>query len=226
MASTQQRHQKTKHNVTKKYLERPLKEAVRALPEFPELPLARIHLIETEEQAQAAREHCLAAGHVGFDTESKPTFFANQAHTGPHLLQLATATDAYLFKPDGAGAEVLKELLSTPALLKVGFGLSSDRGPIQRRLGVVLAPTVDLALATKRLGFKQQVGLRMAVAVVLEQHLRKSKRVATSNWAAARLSPAQLRYAANDAYASRCVYDRLLATAPQVLEERRLRDSS
>jgi ribonuclease D len=63
----------------------------------------------------------------------------------------------------------------------------------------------------RRLGFKQAVGLKTAVAIVLGQRMPKSKKVTTSNWAAPQLSPQQLQYAANDAHASLLVYHALQA---------------
>lgn len=209
------------------YLERPTKEAMRLLPPFQGLPLERIHLVRTEQQAQWAYEQCMAAGYVGFDTESKPTFHADQPRTGPHLLQLATASEAFLFSPEyGAGADALGKILSAPTVLKVGFGVPSDRGPIMQKLGVALAPTLDLAAAIRRLGYKQHVGMQSAVAIVLGQYLQKSKRVTTSNWASKHLSAAQLTYAANDAYAGLCVYRELLRSAPHVLEVSRPKASA
>ncbi|RZL07273.1 MAG: hypothetical protein EOP40_16075, partial [Rubrivivax sp.] len=66
--------------------------------------------------------------------------------------------------------------------------------------------SVDVSFLLRRLGFKQAVGLKAAVAVVLGQRLQKSKKATTSNWANAVLSPQQLQYAANDAHASLLVY--------------------
>ena len=60
----------------------------------------------------------------------------------------------------------------------------------------------------------RSVGLRAAVAIVLGQRMPKSKKVTTSNWAAAKLSPQQLQYAANDAHASLLVYRALQAMPP------------
>lgn len=202
----------------RQFLHRPSKDAIRELPPFPGLPLERIHLIRDEADAQRAREQILAADAVGFDTESKPTFFAGQEHTGPHLVQIATRERAFLFTVDtGAGGAVLREVIATETVLKVGFGLRSDRGPIQRKLEVALEPVIELCKATQALGYKHQVGLQAAVAIVLGQYLQKSKKVTTSNWAARELSPAQQRYAANDAYASLLVYLELARSAPQVL---------
>jgi ribonuclease D len=91
-------------------------------------------------------------------------------------------------------------------VVKVGVGLASDKPQLFRKLGVRLGESVDVSFLLRRLGFKQAVGLKAAVAVVLGQRLQKSKKATTSNWANAVLTPQQLQYAANDAHASLLVY--------------------
>ncbi|MFP2768115.1 3'-5' exonuclease [Oceanisphaera sp. KMM 10153] len=207
---------------TREYLERPTKNAMRELPEFSGLSQANIHLIESAGQVSFAREQLGNCTHIGFDTESKPTFMAGETGTGPHLVQLATPEHAFLFTAghlagNVAGRALLAEVLQSDRIIKVGFGLKSDRGPVQRLLGVGLHTTMELSGAVKRLGYRQQVGLQAAVAVVLGEYLPKSRRVTLSNWAAESLSAAQQSYAANDAYASLRVYQALSQTAPQLL---------
>ncbi|TAN68892.1 MAG: 3'-5' exonuclease domain-containing protein 2 [Methylobacter sp.] len=200
------------------FLERPTKEAIRELPKFDGLPLEKICLVRTADDLFFAHNEILNVSQVGFDTESKPNFVANQPKTGPHLVQIATSQYAFLFTLDyPAGNELLSEVIRSDKIVKVGFGLKSDRGPICNTLGVALDPTIELSAAVRRLGYKQQVGVQAAVAVVLGQYLQKSKNVTTSNWAAKTLSDSQLLYAANDAYASLCVYHELVRIAPHVL---------
>jgi len=79
---------------------------------------------------------------------------------------------------------------------------NKDRTQIQRKLGLRLGRSIDLSHLVKRLGFKDAVGLKVAVAVVLGQRFIKSKKATTSNWANPTLTPQQLQYAANDAHAS------------------------
>ena len=59
----------------------------------------------------------------------------------------------------------------------------------------------------KALGFKEALSIKIAVAVVFGQRFQKSHSVTTSNWAARDLSPKQLLYAANDAYAALRIYE-------------------
>jgi ribonuclease D len=147
---------------------------------------------------------------VGFDTESKPTFAKGEVSTGPHIVQLATANHCYLFQVHNAvGLPVLLELLQSKAVLKVGFGLSSDREQIQSKLGVELAGVLDLDTVFRKLGYRNTAGVRAAVAIVLNQKFHKSKRVSTSNWGLSVLQSRQLLYAANDAYAALKVWEKL-----------------
>ncbi len=188
-------------------LKAPSKEETALLPPFAGLPLARIAVPQRAADCMAAAERILAAGVAGFDTEAKPVFAAGQASDGPHLLQFALADCAYLFQPQHADcAAALALLLESPELLKVGFGLQSDRSQIQSRLGLALASVLDLDAVFRQRGYPKSMGVRAAVGAVLGQRFHKSKKTTTSNWAARRLDERQLVYAANDAYAALCVW--------------------
>jgi ribonuclease D len=192
--------------------ERPTSEQIAALPLYPALPPDRIHVLRDAAQCKFAEAELRQAGAVGFDTESKPMFVAGGVPTGPHIVQFATAQHAFIVHTELAEtAAFLRAMLESPAIAKVGFGIASDRAPLQRKLGVALGGGVDVSHMVRRLGFKQAVGLRAAVAIVLGQRLPKSKKLTTSNWAAPKLSPQQLQYAANDAHASLLVYQALSA---------------
>ena len=62
---------------------------------------------------------------------------------------------------------------------------------------------------TRRQGYRREVGVKTAVALVFRQRFVKSRKQTTSNWAARQLTEAQVCYAANDAYAAMCVADAL-----------------
>jgi ribonuclease D len=76
-------------------------------------------------------------------------------------------------------------------------------------LGVTLSAVLDLDTVFRKRGYKGHIGVRAAVGAVLQRSFRKSKRVTTSNWAAEKLTPAQLLYAANDAFAALQVMEAL-----------------
>ena len=194
------------------YKIRPTRAQMQQLPAFVGLELSQIQVLTEPEDVALARiqlENCTV---LGFDTESKPTFQVGEHSMGPHLVQLASSERGYLFTLKDAGSnQLLTELLSSEQIIKVGFGLKSDRGPLQRKLGIELAGMYELSNRFKQLGYQHPVGLQGAVAILLEQYLVKSKRVALSNWSNPTLTSSQLRYAANDAYASLRIYQALAA---------------
>lgn len=102
--------------------------------------------------------------------------------------------------------EAAKAVLESSQLLKVGFGLSSDRSRLRSRLGIELRHYIDLGTTLRYQGKKGQVGLRGAVAAVLGARVSKSRSVSTSNWANRTLTDAQKHYAANDAHAALQVF--------------------
>lgn len=181
----------------------PTKAETALLEPFPALFLACIHLPKTVEEVEQAGREIVAAGIAGFDTESKPTFSAGEKSRGPHVVQFALRDRAFIFQLHRAECMgLLSELLQSERVLKVGFGLRNDRGQIRSKLGVSLQAIVDLDHVFRKRGYKGQIRVRAAVGAVLHQSFRKSKRITTSNWAAPDLTPAQLVYAANDAFAA------------------------
>src|SRR5687768_9418998 len=110
----------------REYLERPDKQAMRSFPPFRGLPLQAVVLLKTTDQVHAAEQELAKAQQVGFDTESKPVFLANQPKTGPHLIQIATEHRAFLFPFDFApGLDLVRRVL-TSDIAKAGFGLKGD----------------------------------------------------------------------------------------------------
>ncbi|MEP6965594.1 MAG: 3'-5' exonuclease domain-containing protein 2, partial [Polaromonas sp.] len=90
-----------------------------------------------------------------------------------------------------------------------GFGLGDDRRRIISKLGVDPQGVLDLNTVFRERGYRKDMGVRGAVAVMFDRRFIKSKKASTSNWANARLSEAQLIYAANDAYAALRVFQAL-----------------
>lgn len=208
-------------------LKPPSKEDSLLLPPFAALPDHAIALPASEAAFAQAREALLAQSALGFDTESKPIFSTQQVDNGPHLVQLATPSAAWLLQLHHPQALALaREILSHPGICKVGFGLDNDRTTLPRRLGCELHNVLDLDQVFRQQGYGNSTGVRAAVALTLGQSFRKSKKQSTSNWAALQLSPAQLRYAANDAHGPAMVYAALpawLARQPDPAAQRTAR---
>jgi ribonuclease D len=198
----------------------PSKAETALLQPFEALPLERIHVPASRTQFAEAAAVIMASAVVGFDTETKPVFTKGTASDGPHIVQFATQDRAFIFQLHRTECHpVLIELLQADSLLKVGFGLQSDRGEIQQKLGVQLRPVLDLGSVFGSEGYRGTAGVRAAVAIVLKRSFHKSKKTTTTNWAMAQLTPRQLLYAANDAFAALQVLnalDRPLASLPIV----------
>jgi ribonuclease D len=188
----------------------PGKEEIALLEPFERLGLDRIELVCTGAQAERARQALAAAPAWGFDTESKPTFFKDQVSEGPHVVQLSTLERAWVFQlHDMDCRAVAAQLLALPGVTKAGFGLGDDRRRIIAKLGVEPQDVLDLNTVFRDLGYRKDMGVKGAVAVLFNQRFIKSKKAGTSNWANPRLTEAQLVYAGNDAYAAICVHEAL-----------------
>ena len=171
------------------------------------MAIADVRLVNSEELARIAYDALMAADAIGFDTESKPTFLKGEVSTGPHLIQLATETTAYLFQVSQLHSiKELKEILESPQLLKVGFGLGGDRSALRSRLDITLNNVLDLGEVLRGPGHHGTVGAKVAVAHFFGQKLQKSKKTGTSNWASSQLTERQLLYAANDAHVALKIY--------------------
>jgi RNA polymerase sigma factor for flagellar operon FliA len=180
------------------------------LPPYQGVALADVRLVVSAQEAQAALAALIASDAIGFDTESKPTFQKGETSTGPHLIQLSTDSTCYLFPIGAAPAtlDALKTILEAPDTLKVGFGLSDDVKRLHAKLGIVAAGVVDLSVALRSSGQRNDLGAKTAVAKFFGQRLQKSKKISTTNWATPRLSEKQILYAADDAQVALRVYRR------------------
>jgi len=188
----------------------PDKNQIALLAPFDRLGLDQIQLVANSQQAVRALEELEGVTALGFDTESKPTFAKNEASTGPHIIQLSTLERAYIFQLEDAECRrAVAVLLESQRIIKAGFGLGDDRRRIIHKLGVDLQDVLDLNTVFRERGYRKDMGVRGAVAVLFNKRFIKSRKATTSNWANAHLQESQLIYAANDAYAALRVYQAL-----------------
>jgi RNA polymerase sigma factor for flagellar operon FliA len=193
-----------------------------ALPPYRGLSLAEVRMVRSSQDAEAALSALLEADVLGFDTESKPTFRKGEVSTGPHLVQLATDRHAYLFQVGTLSLEaaaaskpiaVLRAVLESSTILKVGFGLGDDLRRLQAKLGIETRNVLDLATALRR-GERNAWGAKTAVERFFGQRLQKSRRITTTNWALPQLSEKQILYAADDAHVALRIYRHWRTHAP------------
>lgn len=178
------------------------------LPPYDGIKLEDVRMVKSERDAAEALAALSAMDVIGFDTESKPTFLKGELSTGPHLVQLATDDAAYLFQIGASPAvEVLKAILESTSILKVGFGLQDDVKRLRAKLDIDAVNVLDLSTALRK-GERNTLGAKTAVARFFGRKLQKSKKITTTNWALPRLSEKQILYAADDAHVALKIYRR------------------
>jgi ribonuclease D len=163
----------------------------------------RVRVVATEEELQEARSDLRQEAVVGLDTETRPAFKKGESHL-PCLVQTATARAVYLFQLRRTEAfPVLTELLSDARIVKAGISLKDDLRALKQVFPFTEANMLDLGTVARSNGLGQ-TGVRNLAGILLG--LRIPKGTKTSNWAARELSPAQITYAATDAWACRELY--------------------
>ncbi|MDB4478674.1 hypothetical protein N9013_05640, partial [Akkermansiaceae bacterium] len=145
----------------------PTKAETALLPPFIGLSIDQIFVPSSRVECQNAVEEIMAAGIGGFDTEAKPTFRAGQKSNGPHVVQFSLIDKAFIFQLHHEEcAKASSELISSAAILKVGFGLQNDHSQIRNRLGIELTHVLDLDQVFRKMGYRGQIGVRGAIGVL------------------------------------------------------------
>ena len=171
------------------------------------LPVRRhegiVCLVTTPRECERALADIRQESVVGFDTETRPSFSKGESHL-PCLVQVATAAAVYLFQLRRLDfSRSLAEMLSEPRIVKTGIALADDLRSLKQLFPFSEKNMLDLGHVARRLSLKQ-TGLRNLAGMFLGFRIPKGAR--TSNWAATRLSAAQISYAATDAWACRELY--------------------
>jgi len=162
-----------------------------------------IHIIRSRQELTAAAKKLRKEPVLGFDIETRPSFTRGKTYT-PSLLQLAGSKAVCLFQLSRLKfPRLLRELLSNPRIIKAGVALDHDIKKLKELGDFKPAGFVDLGDVARGVGIKNH-GLRGLAAVLLG--FRISKQAQVSNWARENLSPAQITYAATDAWISREIY--------------------
>jgi len=175
--------------------------------EIARLPIRRyegeVSLVASAEELKQAMLDLRQERIVGFDTETRPAFHKGEDYL-PSLVQLATARRVYLLPLQRLDcSRELAQLLADPHIVKTGVAMAFDLGQLKRLFPFEPAATVDLGQVARRHG-NRQTGLRNLAALFLGIRIPKGSR--TTNWSNPHLTPAQIGYAATDAWAGRELY--------------------
>ena len=175
-----------------------------------ELPLrlfeGNIHIIDSDIKLDKTIIRLKDEPVLGFDTETRPAFRKGKTNKVA-LLQLATRTDAYLFRLNKVGLpESLAKLLSQKNIKKIGVALKDDLRTLRKLKEFIPEGFVDLQQYVKDFGIEDN-GLKKLVANILQFRISKGQQ--TSNWEQEDLSQQQLEYAATDAWVCYEIYKKL-----------------
>lgn len=162
-----------------------------------------IKLLDTLEEMEQAAESLLKETHLGFDTETRPTFKKGD-YFPPSLVQLATQHCVYLFRICKTETwDPLIAIFESESILKTGVAIKDDVKELQAVVPFQAAGFFEVTKLTTELGFENK-GLRPLAGLLLNGRISKGAQV--SNWAKEELDEKQIRYAATDAWISRELY--------------------
>ena len=172
--------------------------------EMSELPIRRyegsVHVVARQSDLQHAMQDILEESVVGFDTETRPAFSRGESYL-PSLVQFATASAVYLLQvqeQDFFGS--MRKIFSSEKVIKVGVSVADDLLNLKKSFEFDERSVVDLGKIAERHGLKQ-TGVRNLAGIFLGTRIPKGTK--TTNWAARRLTPQQIAYAATDAWICR-----------------------
>lgn len=181
------------------------KEAVAQMPvvEYPG-GIGAVTVVDTPEKAEAALVELNKCTHIGFDTETKPTFQRGAHQHKVALLQLSTGDHCYLFRLNREGIfDIVKPLLENPEIIKIGLSVHDDFNALRRRGELNPCGFLDLQDYAHTFHIAD-LSLQKVYAIVFGERISKSQRL--TNWEADRLTDAQQIYASIDAWACLKLY--------------------
>jgi ribonuclease D len=136
------------------------------------------------------------------------------------LLQLSGPDKAFLFRINKIGMHRrLCNLLASDKIVKVGAAIHDDIRGLQKKHEFQPAAFVDLQKIVWEWGIRDKSVKKMA-AIILGFRVSKTQQL--SNWEAEKMSEAQCKYAATDAWVCREMYLRLLGSEKNPLKEENL----
>jgi ribonuclease D len=174
------------------------------------LPLARydgpIHVIAPGAPCMEACRALADEEVIGFDTETRPAFRRGENYL-PSLVQFATRSAVYLFQIGRTRFPMeIVGILECADIKKTGIALNQDMHKLQQFTPFNPQGVIDLSKSATAKGIKT-TGLRSLAAIYLG--IRVSKGAQVTNWSKPVLTPAQIQYAAVDAWISRELYFKL-----------------
>lgn len=168
----------------------------------------RIFVVDTVEKMVEAQTILNGEKLLGIDTETRPSFSKGHSHKMA-LLQVSTDDVALLFRLNKVDlSDKVRSVLQDENVIKIGAALNDDmRGLLASQGQMKLKGFVDLQKEVGKWEIVDKSVKKMA-GIVLGVRVSKAQRL--SNWEANVLTPAQMMYAAVDAWICLKIYKKLI----------------
>ena len=169
-----------------------------------------VHLVTERDTAIGIFEEISTHPVVGFDTETRPSFYKGQ-HYQVALMQIAIPEKVFLIRLNLTGiVNPMIDFLENDQILKAGVGLRDDIKALQKLQSFHPNGFVELSAVAKTRGLQVESVKKLAGLVL---GFRISKSAQTSNWEAPEYSEKQITYAATDAWVCLQLYHSLMNTS-------------
>lgn len=166
-----------------------------------------VEIIDTEEKAVDACNYLMSCQRIGFDTETRPSFKPGVCNKTA-LLQLSSGGRCFLFRLSQMKLDKpIIKVLESEDVMKVGAAVRDDIKGLQALRNFRARNFLDLQNIASEWGIEDK-SVRKLAAIVLGESVSKAQRL--SNWEAANYTPAQISYAATDAWVCLAIYETLI----------------
>jgi ribonuclease D len=171
------------------------------------LPLRKyqgpVEIVSTDEHLESVLSALFKERVLGFDIEVRPTFKSGD-NFPPALVQLAGREKVFLIQLKKMKAlRLMGNLFADAQVIKAGIAVAGDIQKLHEVMKFIPGGFVELGKMAARAGIKAS-GVRTLAAQLLG--FRISKGAQCSNWERGELTPAQILYAATDAWVCREIF--------------------
>lgn len=196
------------------------KAAFRAMPSYDclEIPADAPSIVYSFSASEIDRLVATLKGPLGFDMEWKPNYYKGGAENKTATIQICDGKQILVAQinklervPDG-----LKAVIENKDVVKCGVSILGDGQKLFRDYGVTARGLVDLGSMSEQADVSPSATKRVALATLVGRYLGRNLNkgpVRMSDWESVPLSPAQIKYAANDAYCGLALYNHFVVLA-------------
>lgn len=171
------------------------------------LPLKKyqgpVEIVASDERLRTILPEIAVERILGFDIEVRPSFKVGENYP-PALVQLAGKKKVFLVQLKKLNTlHLLGNIFAETRIIKAGVAVAGDLCKLHEVMKFIPGGFVELGKMADKTGIKSN-GIRTLAAQLLG--FRVSKGAQCSNWERSELTPAQILYAATDAWVCREIF--------------------